>query len=114
MPKKDIKIHKIEIDLSPKMILGILLMFLALFVLPVNIVYYMNNPLDVGPSVAGLSTNQSGRYYNIPIINFAFDTQLREPSTISFVFGAALLIISIIMIIVFFVDFRHRERKYKN
>jgi hypothetical protein len=114
MPKKDNRIHKIEIDLSPKMILGIALMFLALFVLPVNIIYYMNNPQDIGPRVAGLTSDESGRYYTIPIINFAFDTQLREPSTISFVFGAALLIISIIMIGVFFVDFRHREKKYKS
>lgn len=113
MSKRDNRIHKIEIDLSPRMILGVVFMFLALFVLPVNIIYFMNNPQDIGPSVAGLTSDESGRYYTIPVINFAFDTQLREPSTISFVFGAALLIISVIMIGVFFVDFRHREKKYK-
>jgi hypothetical protein len=112
--EKDSSIKKIEIDINIKSLVGLVLMFLVLFVLPVNIIYYMNNPQEIGPSIAGIVSDNSGRYYTLPIFNFQFDTQLRDPSTISFTIGIAFLLLAIVMIAIFFVDFRSRERKYKH
>jgi|PlaIllAssembly_1097288.scaffolds.fasta_scaffold295504_1 hypothetical protein len=110
--KKDLDIKKIEIETNPKAWFGIILMFLLLFILPINIIYYMNNPEDLNPSIAGITSDNSGRYITLPLVNFVFDTQLKDPSTISFTLGSALLFIAFIMIIIFFWDFRNRERKY--
>jgi hypothetical protein len=63
--------------------------------------------------VAAAYTDNSGRYINIPIVNFAFDTTLREPSTISFLFGAILLVLSLIIILILFADFKKKENKYR-
>lgn len=112
--KKDVEIKKIEIDLSIKNILGISFMFLFLFIFPIQIIYYQNNPSELAPSVLGITSDNSGRYFNIPLINFNFDTHLTDPATISVVFVSLLVTISIILIIIFFIDFKNRERKYRN
>jgi hypothetical protein len=65
------------------------------------------------PQVAGISTDNTGRYFNIPIINFPFDSTMRDPATISFAFGFILLLLSLIIILLMFADFRKKERKYR-
>jgi hypothetical protein len=63
--------------------------------------------------VAGISTDNTGRYFNIPIINFQFDSTMRDPATISFSFGFILLLLSAVIILLLFVDFRKKENKYR-
>jgi hypothetical protein len=111
--KNDISIKKIEIDIDIRLFIGIVLMFLLLFILPIRIIYYLNNPNEFGLGVLGITSDNSGRYLNIPLFNFQFDTTLREPQTITFVFIILVLLISIILITVFFIDFKNREKKYK-
>ena len=65
------------------------------------------------PQVAGIFTDNSGRYFNVPIINFKFDTSMRDPATISFAFGVILLVLCIVIVLVLFADFRKKEMKYR-
>ena len=65
------------------------------------------------PQVAGVYTDNTGRYFNIPILNFPFDTTMRDSATISFAFGAILIILSAIIILLLFADFRKKEMKYR-
>jgi len=65
------------------------------------------------PQVAGIYTDNTGRYFNIPIINFSFDTTMRDSATLSFAFGTILIGLSIIIILLLFADFRKKEMKYR-
>lgn len=117
MEKKNTnKIETIQLagDLRAWLIVGI--MFLLLFVFPIQIIEILSDPEKMeqisSPSVLGITTDNSGRFGNTPILNFSFDTELRDPSTISFLFGAIMLLIALIALIIFFIDFRKKERKY--
>jgi uncharacterized membrane protein YjgN (DUF898 family) len=65
------------------------------------------------PQVAGIYTDNTGRYLNIPILNFSFDTTMRDSATISFTFGSILIVLSIIIVLLLFADFRKKEMKYR-
>jgi Na+/phosphate symporter len=65
------------------------------------------------PQVAGIFTDNTGRYFNVPIINFKFDSTMRDPATISFAFGVILLVLCIVIVLVLFADFRKKEMKYR-
>lgn len=65
------------------------------------------------PQVAGINTDNTGRYFNVPVINFPFDTTMRDSATISFTFGTILIGLSIIIILLLFADFRKKEMKYR-
>ena len=63
-------------------------------------------------NVLGVSTDNTSHYFNIPILNFNFDTQFKEPATVSFVVGLLLFIVAVVVIVLMFRDFREREHKY--
>ncbi len=110
------KIKSIEISTDPKDWLLIVVCFLVLFVLPIQLGLVLDNPEKfsniTNGNVLGVTTDNTGRFVDIPILGFQFDTQLRDPSTISFLFGVIMLTLAIILIIVFFSDFRKKEKKY--
>jgi len=114
--KNSNKIESIQIagDLRVWFVVGI--MFLLLFVFPIQIIEIVSNPDKLqqfsSPSVLGITTDNSGRFINIPFLGFPFDTELRDPSTLSFLFGSILFIIGLIALIIFFIDFRKKEKKY--
>jgi Na+-transporting methylmalonyl-CoA/oxaloacetate decarboxylase gamma subunit len=95
-------------------------LFLLIFVLPIKTVDWLNNPASA-PWAAGNSgqvlaatTDNSGRYQVIPVLNFPFDTHLHDPATISFLAGVVLLVLAIVIIAILFYDFRKREQKYNS
>ena len=112
---------KFEFELGFGKLLVLFAMFLTIFVLPIKIVDYLNtrdqNVWETAGNngsgrVAGLITDNTGRYLTLPLVNFKFDTTLREPGTISFLFGSILLVLALVIVIIFYLDFRKRERKY--
>ncbi len=93
---------------------SVLLMF-AIFVMPIQAVNFLNNPkVDqvLSGRVAGITTDNSGRYLQVPVLNFQFDTSLREPGSIAVLFGVILVFIALTIILISFVNFRKREHKY--
>ena len=123
--EKKVKPIKFEFDFGFTQFFASLLIVGLFFVLPIitindwpDIVGGVQKVFDVNSTnsiakVAGIYTDNSGRYYQIPIIQFSFDTTLREPSTLSFLFGLILLILSIIILLILFADFRKKEKKYR-
>jgi hypothetical protein len=117
---KTAKPIKFEVELGFKKVFLLGLMFLTMFVLPVRIVEYLNSQDQQGwnnsgaPQVAGLFTDNTGRYLTLPLVNFQFDTTLREPSTITFLFGTILIVIALLIVVILFKDFRKREHKYSS
>lgn len=113
------KPFKIEVEFGFKKLFLLVFMFLTIFILPVRIVDYLNVQDQKGwensggtAKVAGLFTDNSDRYFQVPILNFQFDTTLRDASTISFLFGTILIVLALVIVIIFFKDFRKREHKY--
>lgn len=104
----------LQIDLNFRQLVVICLMFGILFVMPVQLYHYLLNyrstltnetytqtalvETDRG-QVAGVSTTQliADRYYQIPVLNFNFDTQLKDTTTIYFLFGIIMILTSIVV-----------------
>jgi len=116
---------RFEMNLGYGQFFASLLTLGIFFVMPIMIVNNwadilsgVQTAFDVSPTasavrVAGITTDNMAKYIKIPILNFSFDTTLRDPSTISFLFGTILLLLSILIILILFADFRRKEKKYR-
>lgn len=97
-----------------------LFVMVMFFVVPIQVISNwgsissnLGNAFSPQPQVAGISTDNTGRYFNIPIVNFQFDSTMHDPATISFAFGLILIILSIVIVMLLFADFRKKEMKYR-
>ncbi len=114
---------KFQLEMGFRQFFASVLMLTLFFFVPIQLITNwesvstdLKNTFAPAPSnaqVLGISTDNTGRYFNIPIINFKFDSTMRDPATISFAFGFILLLLSVIIILLMFADFRKKERKYR-
>jgi len=117
------KPFKLQLEMGFRQFFASVLMLTFFFFVPIQLITNwesvstdLKNTFSPPPAesqVLGISTDNTGRYFNIPIINFKFDSTMRDPATISFSFGFILLLLSIIIILLMFADFRKKERKYR-
>lgn len=117
------KPFKFQLEMGFKQFFASVLMLILFFFVPIQLITNwesvstdLKNTFSPAPAesqILGISTDNTGRYFNIPIINFKFDSTMRDPATISFSFGFILLLLSVIIILLMFADFRKKERKYR-
>lgn len=117
------KPFKFQLEMGFRQFFASVLMLTLFFFVPIQLITNwgsisadIKNTFASAPSnaqVLGISTDNTGRYFNIPIVNFKFDSTMRDPATISFSFGFILLLLSVIIILLMFADFRKKERKYR-
>lgn len=89
-------------------------LFVLIFVLPVTIHENWTQISEEGEKVLGIATEMTdNRYYVVPLLNFKFDTELRESSTLIFIAGIFILVLGIIVSIVMWIDFRRKLKKYE-
>jgi hypothetical protein len=109
------KIFRLSFETGFKPWLAAIVMVIMFFILPIYAVDWLSTPqvdaLLTG-KVAGITTDNTGRYLQVPLLNFQFDTSLRDSGSISMTFGAILLVLAIIIILISFLDFRKHEHKY--
>lgn len=106
------KDFKLDIEKSFATWAGFIVTGILFFIVPILAVQEMNRTPTGAGQVMGLTTDNSGRYALLPVINFQFDTWLQDPATISLVLGAVLLLLALVIIFLFMGDFRKKDLRY--
>lgn len=106
---------RVSLEKDIKAWIGYVVCFLLLFVLPIKAVDIMNAPATpvTNPiKQAAVLGETTSRYVTLPLLNFRFDTWLKETSTIAFLAGTVVLVVAVVIILLLFRNFKKREQKY--